>query len=989
MRQLAHSFQGSLTASSGKRIAPQLPKVVGAWLTGTFDTDRSVSRAAQESFEKAFPSEEKRKAVWKLYQAPLLEYVEDAILRHTPHTLSDERSTSPDEAEAKYVRVVSTALLILDQLLLFDFGVNAVGSNDIFQAVINSKTTWEFASHNDSSVRRAVYKLITDAVNTEVQLDWQLLSSCFLAKSLHISQMSSSMQFINALIAITEAHPLVWTTDYASKTPASRRLCQYIKQGSQRGPEDWWPRLRQLIKAIPTEAWKDALDLDEENSYARANQLLNALYEGVTNGDEPRQNATAAWSTFSDVFFWTLAMLPGNQAQNKLVQSTLYPIIERFLLTSPELSQWTVPASVGLALCASFIVKLDSTHPSSQPAAFYLRNIESLIDTMKQSQPESSKTFQASQDDVIQKARRFLDLQIAVKKNAAPRAAAQEDSNSDLSATFVQSNIDLISEGIKLLLDRNGKPYGAAGVIYVILEKIPETISRINLSSKPDLLSGLLNENALELLHSPSAELLISILLKCRAVPHFETSFDVILKQFLKDEPLRRSRAYRTFLRGIIAEDLLRHSELERKILQDIQAALGGDDSCWPAVYEVLMNQNLKQHHKSPDSAAGQAIQGRVLQDMMSGLTVDETSSNALKGIDIVLNGDPSLFTPHVDLASLLTRLLLISDSPNEEKAGTAARLASLVKIVFAQQGNTGTGASAIEIVGRQLDGEGDALSILSLVDIAREAIQSTALDQGSDVASAMFPTTAQWQKALTPFIQLQPSPSISLITPLRGCAFLVDHHRRRSSGGLARDSEGFSVALRLVIFVTRLLENVSREQLTNEQLEALYLHYPQALKLANDKLSIESANALWIDSTEEVIQEITDTVAKGQKFLQSWLVHESSSGADDRPEIVSCWLSQMEEIVGNSAQAFNLARTFTTIMTEVVDLKGAAKYMPAFDSSLRAVRFSPDIMKSAAVLNICQETLASNSLGKRLCNEFVADATEIDFDDSSNGKWS
>lgn len=982
-------MQGSLTASTGKRIAPQLPKVVGAWLTGTFDADKSVSRAALESFEKAFPSEEKRKAVWKLYQTPLLEYVEDAILRHTPQTLSDERSTSPDDAEAKYVRVVSTALLVLDQLLLTDLGTNALASNEIFQAIVNSTTTWEFASHNDSSIRRAVYKLVTDAVNAGVQLDWKLLSSCFLAKSLHISQTSSSMQFINALIAITEAHPLVWTIDYAFRTPVSRRLCQYIKQGSQRGPEDWWPHLRQLIKAIPTEAWKDVADSDEEASYARANQLLNALHEGVMNGDELRQNATAAWSTFSDVFFWTLSMLPGKEAQNKLVQSFLYPIIERYLLASSELSQWIVPASIGLALCASSILKLDSKHPSSQLAAFYQRNVESLIETMKLSQPESSKNFKASQDDVIQKALRFLDLQNAVEKNAALRAAGPEHPKSDLSTTFVQSNVDLIGESIKLLRDRKGKPYGAAGVIYIILDKNPEMISQIKMSSKPDLLSELLNGEAPELLHSPSAELLISILLKCHAMPHFEKSFGVMLEQFLKDDDLRKSHAYRILLRGITADDLLQHSDIEQKILQDLQAALGGDDSCWPAVYEILTNQNLKQHPKSLDSAVGQAIQGRVLQDMLSGLTVDETNSNALKGFDFVLHRDHSLFTPHIDLGSLLTRLLLISDSPNEENAGKAARLASLVKNIFAQQGDGGTAASAVEIVDRQLDGEGDALSIVSLVDIAREAVQGTADNPDSNVPSAIFPTAAHWQKALTPFIQLQPSPSISLITPLQGCGFLVDRYRRRSSGGLARDSEGFSIALRLIIFVTRLLENVSREQLTNDQLEALYLYYPQALQLANDKLSIETANALWIDSTEEAIQEITDTVAKGQKFFHSWLVNEMSNGADDRPTIVSCWLSQEAEILGNSAQAFNLARTFTTIMTEAVDLRGSAKYMPAFDSVLRAVRSSPDIMKSAAVLAVCRETLTGSALGKRLCNELVADATDIDFDDSSNGKHS
>ncbi len=222
---------------SGKRIAPQLPKVIGAWLSGTFDSDKSVSRAALDSFEVAFPSEEKRLAVWRLYQGSLLEYVEDAILRHSPETLSDERNTTPDDAEAKYVRVVSTALHVLDRFLQIEWGDEALTSNETIQSTINAKKTCELALHNDPSIRRAVYKVYADAIGRRIELDWKQVSSCFLAKALHVSQTSSSAQYIDALLAITRARPLVWTTEYTSKTTVSRRLYQYIKQGSQRGPE--------------------------------------------------------------------------------------------------------------------------------------------------------------------------------------------------------------------------------------------------------------------------------------------------------------------------------------------------------------------------------------------------------------------------------------------------------------------------------------------------------------------------------------------------------------------------------------------------------------------------------------------------------------------------------------------------------------------------------------------------------------------------------
>jgi E3 ubiquitin-protein ligase listerin len=109
--------QGLLASLAGKRIARHLPKVIGAWLAGLYDNDRAASRSVQESLTNVFPTEEKRNNVWKVYQASILEFVEDVILRQTPLTLSDERMVKPDDAQAKYARVVATAIHIFDRVL--------------------------------------------------------------------------------------------------------------------------------------------------------------------------------------------------------------------------------------------------------------------------------------------------------------------------------------------------------------------------------------------------------------------------------------------------------------------------------------------------------------------------------------------------------------------------------------------------------------------------------------------------------------------------------------------------------------------------------------------------------------------------------------------------------------------------------------------------------------------------------------------------------
>lgn len=117
VRQLAHVIQGLFVSLCGRRIAPYISRVIGAWLAGLYDSDKLVFRAAQESIVRAFPTEEKRQSLWRVYRSSIFEFVIDAVLEQSPQTLSDQRTVRPDEAEAKHARVVSTALQVLNQLL--------------------------------------------------------------------------------------------------------------------------------------------------------------------------------------------------------------------------------------------------------------------------------------------------------------------------------------------------------------------------------------------------------------------------------------------------------------------------------------------------------------------------------------------------------------------------------------------------------------------------------------------------------------------------------------------------------------------------------------------------------------------------------------------------------------------------------------------------------------------------------------------------------
>ncbi len=141
-----------------------MPKVVGAWLGGLYDTDRLVSTAAQDSFKQVFPTQEKVHSVWRSYARAILEYCRDALLRETVHTISDERTVSPDEAESKYAALVGTTVSVVINLLVELAHEENEKHADLYQEILGGEKVWDFASSNDAFVRRCIYRLLRTAL---------------------------------------------------------------------------------------------------------------------------------------------------------------------------------------------------------------------------------------------------------------------------------------------------------------------------------------------------------------------------------------------------------------------------------------------------------------------------------------------------------------------------------------------------------------------------------------------------------------------------------------------------------------------------------------------------------------------------------------------------------------------------------------------------------------------------------------------------------
>ncbi len=105
---------GKLCQRVGRQLATALKHFIGSWLLATFDTTPEVARAAQEALNDTFASEEKIKAVYQLYLPNVISFAEKCLYEAISENTSDARqSTSDEDAEAKYERLISASVEVL------------------------------------------------------------------------------------------------------------------------------------------------------------------------------------------------------------------------------------------------------------------------------------------------------------------------------------------------------------------------------------------------------------------------------------------------------------------------------------------------------------------------------------------------------------------------------------------------------------------------------------------------------------------------------------------------------------------------------------------------------------------------------------------------------------------------------------------------------------------------------------------------------------
>ncbi|EQL34360.1 hypothetical protein BDFG_03719 [Blastomyces dermatitidis ATCC 26199] len=971
VRQLAHVLQGRFVSLSGRRIAPYISRVVGAWLAGLYDSDKLVFRAAQESVVRAFPTEEKRQSLWKIYRLSIFEFVIDAVLEQTPQTLSDKRTVRPDEAEAKHARVAGTALQLLKQLLAKSSTTQLDKDSDFISTLITSKSLWSFSCHEDPFVRRSTYDLLRTLLSIKSNLiEWKTISTCFLSKALPTSQLGSALDFSNVLLTLTKERPQLWTSDYSGKVSATKRLYQYIRKGSEGADAAYWENLQLLLKSIPF-GILITQPVSDDSTVQDANRLMDTIHDSVLSREEQGANLGAAWSCFVDTGFWISSFISDKVARHKFLQNQISPILEQYILGHPDNGRWSLNGKFAPELCAKTFVVMAEHTGAEAVQSLWTSLSDSLIETIRLSSPEKAIGFKESQDSICAQAKRFFELEGQVLAQVAQNSGLAFVSN-----IFQVAGTPLLQASVELLRSRNGKPYGAASMIDEAIARTP------GIAAQVEGLEMFLSEDIAQLLFSPSADRLISILFGSRGKKGFQcglkSSIDTFLETDLGSSALP---GLQKLFSCVTLSDAEAHPKLELLIMKDLDRALHNTREAWIEIITLIKNGALRN-----------GIIHRILNSLVDNLSSEKNIREVLYGLFQIALGCPEIirgFVNSPDGSRMLSKILYISETSTDEVSQLADSLQIHIRDII--KGESGT-RSSIEIIQQSFSNVGiESLSIDALVGIAEEVLAKTSVEDKPRILSRLLPTQDHWGQALGPFLRKPLKASAAITETLAGAVFLAD---RSSPEGLSRELDSvnrdpyhFSSAFRLTFYATKVLSSISLEFIEQDAREILFFYLPLATQLVNDDVSQEGSKGLLDLDIPDIRDECAELVSEARLIIKDWL--QSASPITDQeksaPNIFDFWEEQFESLQGTSPSSYNVAETFAKVIGER-DSPGTAR---SGESCLKRAKqldgpSNPFVLPS--VVAAFRDFIAASPSGVRLCNELISDCSVFKVENGSEG---
>lgn len=587
-----------------------------------------------------------------------------------------------------------------DQLPAVDNGK----TGDKVDEFLKKKEVWKFASDPDPHLRLAVYRLATATFTKSTDsVDLRIISDNVLTSSLNISQVGSALRYVTTLALLTSKSPAIWTQYYggSGKKSALRKLCQFLRRGSQGGPPEYWGQVKTMIQHLPTSVILPEIEGNSETMKAQElgtiPALLEALRSGIMNKEEPKDHHSAAWNTYLDICSHLLKNSPSRSYRDHLVKSSIVPLVSTFVISNPVDLDWTILGSNQLSISVRAFCQV--LHVSLETFQEEWRRLSSqIIENIQRSLPEQSKDYKASQDLISGQIGRWYKLQSSILK----------EQDSEVVRSLISTTLESeIKASTSTLRERNGKPYSAAAILVNATELLPELLR--NCHQTTELVVDFSHGDVPKLLLSPSAALLITALGRLEDITNVCSIYEAAIRD-LRDAP--ESMAKSDALAGFVSSPFLAKSTksdaLTVLVKESLVMAKHGDESRWNLVMAALGN---------PD--APRDLTDELLADMTNSLSIEEDITACLEGLQLTIQRNALVmkdFAQSQHGPIILSKLLFLAESPDitiREKAHTLST--AIEAILSNDEGSNRAMDSIIEIINQGIETAGqDSLSYVS-----------------------------------------------------------------------------------------------------------------------------------------------------------------------------------------------------------------------------------------------------------------------------------
>ncbi|KAK4226614.1 E3 ubiquitin-protein ligase listerin [Podospora fimiseda] len=937
VRQLSHQLLIQLINTAKKRIAKRLPLFVAPWVAGSFDRDRRVSKAASDGLSSFLQTKEKEDAFWRSIQTKVLEFATEAS-RETPDTLSDERSTTKQDAEAKYHRVMGATLcLVINLLARGDLATLLDGLTEYFKV----DALWAIPKADDAFVRRSFYRLLQSTLEASPELlkpALQKAGRALVVDSFQHGQNGSASDLLRALVGLTKHFPQVW-----GKKHPLQRLQSFVSKGSQGGADEYWRNLDQLLSAFSGNSPSEEV----------VSTFLASLRTGIADRLETRAGRQQAFESYAHVL---RLYLPTFTPSAAFIEDNISSLTRQYFHPNPEAS---IPTPQNPVFIAKAWVAA-SHHPDTNTQQLvqdeWVKLADSFVSRMANSLPEVSEGYKKSQDSVAAEGERWFGL-------VSSFASSKSDIQGPFQDAVSKSSANVLLGALDLLHRRNFKPFGAASVIQSAVRHCPALCSEQDLSSR--------------LLPLNDSEFDFDLFVASPSFPYIVSDLNAIAGRGLEDiwKTLALSVA-KLDLDSVIGVSAIKalisvpETSAFAKELAPVQEFLV---RAWELFHNGKTSPDLKDlcdTTLSLDTLTSESI-NLISTRVVDSLRIPTTYGSGLDALDIILRKRPELLPTdsdfHVSLITTLLALADISDTPIAEKAK------GLRLLLDTEQSGPHPLSRILE---SHLHEAGpSSLDINTLIQQALAAFKSAKLP-GED----LFPSSTAWMTELSCFLDRAPNPALSIYSSMEGAYFLVQGAPDAPEPMPSRDSNGRSAPARMALFTAKLLSSgVELSSLPIQtQLDLLYLLCITDAVSA-DQLAAGELIGLWRnipeqDTETEILEftSLTSTVIStiiGQ--VHGW--RDLDMSGDTLVEQLVNYMLQSAR--GFNAVAFYTSKALSNLLQAIIKAHGPLNQVDQWLTKLSLSRVTPDsTFLATALLTGLDDTLASSRTIQTLCARLISE---------------